>query len=171
MPQPSELASCLKALHLSLAAECYPETAEEARQEHLSHEQFLLALTRRELEHRQENRTERWLHESRLPLEKGLANFDRTRLPAKVAAALNTLLEGEFLSRAENVLVFGNPGSGKTHLVCALAQELIHRGRRVLFSPCQLLVQDLLRSKRELTLAQELKRLARYEALIIDDIG
>jgi DNA replication protein DnaC len=171
MPQPSELVSCLKALHLSLAAECYPETAEEARREHLSHEEFLLALTRRELEHRQENRTERWLHESRLPLEKSLAGFDRTRLPAKVTAALTTLLEGEFLSRAENVLVFGNPGSGKTHLVCALGQELIHRGRRILFSPCQLLVQDLLRAKRELTLAQELKRLARYEALIIDDIG
>ena len=88
-----------------------------------------------------------------------------------MVAALNTLLEGEFLTRAENVLVFGNPGSGKTHLVCALAQELIHRGRRILFCPCQLLVQDLLRAKRELALAQELKRLARYEALIIDDIG
>ena len=171
MPQPSELAPCLKALHLSLAAECYPEIAEEARREQLSHEEFLLALMGRELEHRQENRTGRWLLESRLPLEKGLAGFDRTRLPAKVAAALNTLLEGEFLTRAENVLVFGNPGSGKTHLVCALAQELIHQGRRILFCPCQLLVQDLLRAKRELALAQELKRLARYEALIIDDIG
>ena len=171
MPQPSELVSCLKALHLSLAAECYAETAEESRREQLTHEQFLLALTRRELEHREENRTERWLHESRLPLEKGLANFDRSRLPAKVTATLTTLLEGEFLTRAENVLVFGNPGSGKTHLVCALAQELIHRGRRILFYPCQLLVQDLLRAKRDLTLAQELKRMARYEALIIDDIG
>jgi DNA replication protein DnaC len=148
MPQPSELASSLKALHLALAAECYAEAAEEARQEHLSHEQFLLALMRRELEHREENRTGRWLHESRLPLEKALAGFDRSRLPAKVAATLTTLLEGEFLSRAENVLVFGNPGSGKTHLVCALAQELIHRGRRILFCPCQLLVQDLLRAKR-----------------------
>ena len=112
MPQPSELVSCLKALHLSLAAECYVETAEEARREQLTHEQFLLALTRRELEHREENRTGRWLHESRLPLEKSLASFDRSRLPAKVTAALTTLLEGEFLTRAENVLVFGNPGSG-----------------------------------------------------------
>jgi DNA replication protein DnaC len=161
----------LKALHLSLAAECHEQTAEEARREKLTHEQFLLALARRELEHRQESRTQRWLHESRLPLEKSLASFDRARLPAKVVAALNILIEGEFLERAENVLVFGNPGSGKTHLVCALAQELIHRGRRILFSSCQLLVQDLLRAKRELALAQELKRLARYEAVIIDDIG
>ena len=171
MPQASELHLCLKALHLSLAAECYPQSAEEARKENLSHEEFLLALVRRELEHRQENRTERWLHESQLPLEKNLEGFDRGRLPAKVGATLATLLSGEFLQRAENVLIFGNPGSGKTHLVCALAQELIHRGRRIMFCPCQILVQDLLRAKRELSLAQELKRLARYEALIIDDIG
>jgi DNA replication protein DnaC len=171
MPQASDLEMCLKALHLSLAATCYADTAEEARKESLTHEQFLLALVRRELEHRQENRTERWLHESQLPLEKSLDGFDRARLPAKVAAMLATLLTGEFLQRAENVLIFGNPGSGKTHLVCALAQGLIHRGRRILFYPCQILVQDLLRAKRELSLAQELKRLARYEALIIDDIG
>jgi DNA replication protein DnaC len=171
MPQASELQLCLKELHLSLAASCHQEIAEEARRENLSHEEFLLTLVRRELEQRRENRTARWLHESRLPLEKSLASFDRARLPAKVAAAVKTLLEGEFLNRAENVLAFGNPGSGKTHLLCALAQELIHRGRRMLFCPCQLLVQDLLRAKRELALAQEFKRLARYEALLIDDIG
>jgi DNA replication protein DnaC len=171
MPQASELHECLKALQLSMAADCYADSAEEARRENLSHEEFLLALMSRELEHRRDNRTARWLHESRLPLEKSLESFERGRLPAKAAAAVNTLLEGEFLDRAENVLVFGNPGSGKTHLVCALAQELIHRGRRILFSPCQLLVQDLLRAKRDLALAQEFKRLARYEALIIDDIG
>jgi len=171
MRQVSELQECLKMLHLSFAAESYAESAEEARQESMTHEQFLLALMQQELEHRRENRTGRWLHESRLPLEKSLSSFDRSRLPAKVNATLNMLLEGEFIDRAENVLAFGNPGSGKTHFVCALAQELIHRGRRVLFSSCQLLVQDLLRAKRELTLAQELKKLARYEALIIDDIG
>jgi DNA replication protein DnaC len=171
MPQASELRDCLKALQLSMAADCYPDSAEEARRENLSHEEFLLALMSRELEHRRDNRTARWLHESRLPLEKNLESFERQRLPAKAAAAINTLLEGEFLERAENVLVFGNPGSGKTHLVCAVSQELIHRGRRILFSPCQLLVQDLLRAKRELALANAFKLLARYQALIIDDIG
>ena len=80
-------------------------------------------------------------------------------------------MEGDFLDRAENLLVFGNPGSGKTHLVCALGQELILRDRRVLFSTCALLVQRLLRAKLELTLERELKKLDRFEALIIDDIG
>ena len=84
MPQLSELGTCLKALHLSVAADCYTETAEESRREKLSYEDFLLALTRRELEHRQQTRTERWMHESRLPTEKTLAGFDRSRLPAKV---------------------------------------------------------------------------------------
>ena len=68
-------------------------------------------------------------------------------------------------------LAFGNPGSGKTHLVCALGQELILLGRRVLFSTCALLVQRLLRAKIDLTLEKELKKLDRFEALIVDDIG
>jgi DNA replication protein DnaC len=171
MPSASELELCLRELHLSVAADCYGDSAQEARRENSTHEEFLLTLMRRELEQRRQNRTARWLHESRLPLEKNLESFDRTRLPARVATAVKTLLEGELLDRAENVLAFGNPGSGKTHLVCALALELIQHGRRILFCPCQLLVQDLLRAKRELALAQEFKRLARYEALIIDDIG
>jgi DNA replication protein DnaC len=68
-------------------------------------------------------------------------------------------------------LAFGNPGSGKSHLLCALGQELIRRGRRVFFTPCSLLVQDLLIGKRDLKLARVLKRLGRYDALVIDDIG
>ena len=84
---------------------------------------------------------------------------------------LSGLVEGDFLDRAENLLVFGNPGSGKTHLVGALGQELILRDRRGLFSTCALLVQRLLRAKLELTLERELKKLDRFEALIIDDIG
>jgi len=78
---------------------------------------------------------------------------------------------GSFLDRAENVLVFGPPGSGKTHLLSALGQELVRSGRRVLSRKCGLLVQDLLLAKRDLKLAALLKRLAGYEALIVDDLG
>ena len=81
-------------------------------------------------------------------------------------------MEGSFLDRHENVLAFGNPGSGKTHLVCAIGQELIVRhGRRVYCTPCNLLVQELLIAKRDLKLARVLKRLAGHDAIIIDDIG
>jgi DNA replication protein DnaC len=88
-----------------------------------------------------------------------------------VDTQLTQLLKGTFLDHKENVLAFGNPGSGKTHLLCALAQELVHQGRQVRFTPCNLLVQELLIAKRDLTLARVLKRYAKYEALIIDDIG
>jgi DNA replication protein DnaC len=64
-----------------------------------------------------------------------------------------------------------SPGSGKTHLLCALGHELIKQGHSVYFAPCVLLVQRLLLAKAELWLEKELKRLDRYEALIIDDLG
>ena len=105
--------------------------------------------------------------------EKTLTALDRSRLPQSVDRQLAALLEGTFLDRAENVLAFGNPGSGKTHLVCALGQELILLGRRVLFSTCSLLVQRSAGSlsKIDLTLEKELKKLDRFEALIVDDIS
>jgi len=85
---------------------------------------------------------------------------------------MRTLLEGDFLNRKENILVFGRPGSGKSHLLTALAQELIVvQERRMHFTKCSLLMQDLLAAKRDLRLSREIKRLGRFEGLIIDDLG
>jgi energy-coupling factor transporter ATP-binding protein EcfA2 len=84
---------------------------------------------------------------------------------------VKALLDGTFLDRRENVLAFGNPGSGKTHLLSALGQELIRQGRRVSFTTRARLVQDLLRAKQALQLSRAIKKLAYYEALVIDDIG
>ena len=93
------------------------------------------------------------------------------RLPAKAARQVKSLLDGGFLDRRENVLAFGNPGSGKTHLLSAVGQDLIRQGRRVAFTTCVRLVQDLLRAKNELRLSRAIKKLAYHEALVIDDIG
>jgi DNA replication protein DnaC len=161
----------LKELHLPTVRQRYQEHAQEARRESLSYELYLHGLIEQECELRRHNRIARLLRESKLPLEKSLEAFDLDRLPNKLAAQVNVLLDGSFLGRAENVLAFGNPGSGKTHLLCAIGQELIHRGFRLLFTPCNLLVQELLIAKRELRLARLLKRLAKYDAIIIDDIG
>jgi DNA replication protein DnaC len=169
--QSIDLTQYLKELRLPAIRDCYQDQAEQARRETLSYEQYLLGLVETEREVRRHNRIARMLRDSRLPLEKNMDSFDRKRLPHKVDAHLSVLLDGSFLDRSENVLAFGNPGSGKTHLLCGIGLALIYQGRRVLFTPCNLLVQDLLIAKRDLKLARLLKKLRKYEALIIDDIG
>jgi len=129
------------------------------------------ALAEVEASERNERRTARRLEESKLPREKTLGSYDQTRLPAKVRTLLATLRDGSFLDRAINVIAFGNPGTGKTHLVAALGHELVRQNRTVFFTPTFTLVQRLLAAKRDLKLAQELRKLDRFEALILDDIG
>ncbi|NIA16690.1 MAG: ATP-binding protein [Nitrospiraceae bacterium] len=167
----TQLVEYLKELRLPTMRNCYEDEAQRAQQETLSYEQYLFELAGRECEARRQHRVERFLRESRLPIDKSLDAFDMKRLPRKVAQQVRTLLDGSFLERRENVLAFGKPGSGKTHLLCALGQELIRAGQRIYFTPTALLVQDLLRAKQELKLARLLKRLAKYDALILDDIG
>ena len=84
---------------------------------------------------------------------------------------LSKLCSGEFVEQAENVLAFGLPGRGKTHLVCAIGHELTQQGHAVYFTPTYRLVQRLLAAKRDLTLEKELRRLDRYDVVILDDIG
>lgn len=166
-----ELTQNLKSLHLPTIRQCYEEVAREAERETLSYERYLHELVQRECEERQENRTAKMRRESKLPLEKSLEVFDTRRLPAKAARQMRTLLDGGFLDRTENALVFGNPGSGKTHILQAVGQELIRKGRRIFFTSCEMLVQELLIAKRDLKLSKLIKKYARYEGMIIDDLG
>ncbi len=167
----ADLQTYLKELHLPTIRALYESYATQAQQESISYEQYLFELVEKECEERRTNRITRWVRESKLPLEKTLETFDRSRLSRKLNQQLNTLLKGDFLKKTENVLAFGNPGSGKTHLLSAIAQELIHQEHRVYFRSCDLLVQDLLIAKQELRLSRFIKNLAKYEALLLDDIG
>lgn len=167
----SRLESYLRELRLPAFRDAYQEEARRAEAESLSYEQYLLELVQRECEDRRQHRVERNLRASKLPTDKTLSGFDLKRLPTKVRQQVQSLKDGAFLKRCENVLAFGNPGSGKTHLLCALGQELIRNGYRVYFASCGLLVQDLLIAKRELKLTRVLKRLSKFDALILDDIG
>jgi DNA replication protein DnaC len=115
----------LKTLHLPAMRGCFEQAAQQAEQETLSYEQYLLELSERECEARRRNRIATLLRESGLPREKTMANFDLKRLPTKAGRQLKALLDGGFLDRKENLLLFGNPGAGKSHLLCALAHELI----------------------------------------------
>lgn len=166
-----QLEEGLKELRLPTIRSTCREVAEQARAESLSYEEFLLALVDQERDVRRRHRIERALRASNLPLEKTLEAFDRKRLPRKVDAHVNVLLEGAFLDQCENVLAFGQPGSGKTHLLCAIGLELIYAERRVLFRRCDVLVQELLAAKRDLMLPKLLKQWGRFDLLIIDDIG
>ncbi|HVI80639.1 MAG TPA: IS21-like element helper ATPase IstB [Candidatus Acidoferrum sp.] len=167
----AELTQSLKHLHLPTIRECYEEVARQAERETLSYERYLHELVQRECDERSGNRTTKMLRESQLPLEKSLEAFDARRLPAKATRQLRTLLDGGFLERAENALVFGNPGSGKTHMLQAVGQELIRKGHRMLFTSCEMLVQELLIAKRELKLSKLIKKYSRFEGMIIDDLG
>jgi DNA replication protein DnaC len=165
------LVSCLKELHLPAFRLGYEELARQAQQEASSYEQYLLGLAQRECQERQQRKIGRLLRDSRLPLEKSWTALDLKRLPPKVVQQARLLLEGSFVDRHENVLVFGLPGSGKTHLLAALAQELVRGGRKVQFWSTALLVQELLLAKRDLKLSRVLKRLSGYAVLVLDDLG
>lgn len=170
-PIRAALVENLTELHLPTMRACFEEAARRAEKETLSYEQYLLELSQRECEARDKNRLARLLKDSGLPMEKTLANFDLKRLPVKVARHFKVLLDGSFLDRRENLLLFGSPGAGKSHLLSALGHEMVNRGRRVKYTSCTMLVQDLLAAKRDLCLSREIKKLAKYDGLIIDEMG
>jgi len=125
-----------------------------------------------EVQDRRERKVQRLLHESGLPDGKTLGNLEEKLLPVKIRRLLPTLLEGQFVDLGENLLAFGLPGRGETHFFAAVGRELVLRHRYpVLFTPTFKLVQRLLAAKQELRLESELKRLARFAAVILDDIG
>jgi DNA replication protein DnaC len=161
----------LRALRLPSFLAHYAEVADKAEKEGWSFGQYLHHLAEIEISERHTRRIERLRKDSHLPADKTLATLDQSKLPAKVRRQLPTLCEGGFVERAENILAFGLPGRGKTHLVCAIGHELVQRGTAVLFQPAYGLVQRLLRAKRDLALEAEVRRLDRFEAVIIDDIG
>lgn len=153
------------------AVESVAETLAAARKENWSLEIFLTELLEQELEGRRLRRIERLRKAARLPEEKTLAAFDQDRLPLQQRRLLLQLCTGEFVDRSENILVFGLPGKGKTHFAAAVGHELVHTGRSVFFTPTYRLVDRLLRARRDLELEAELRRLDRFEVLILDDIG
>jgi DNA replication protein DnaC len=167
----AELLQYLTELHLPTIREIFEDAARQAEKESLGYERYLLELVNREREERNHRRINRLLRESGLPLEKNIESFDLKRLPTKTRGQVRLLLEGFFLDKKENVLAFGNPGAGKTHILCAVCQHLIRHGRRILFTKCSFLVQQLLTAKKDLKLSQFFKRLTKYEAVFIDDIG
>jgi len=169
--QHKQLIDLLKELHLPMFREYYQRFAQKAIANELGYEEYLYELAIRECEVRRANNIVRLVKASKLPLEKTLQTFELKRLPLKIRRQVKVLSEGSFVERNENILAFGKPGSGKTHLLCAVCHELARQGKRVYFATCDLMVQQLLRAKQELKLDKWLKKLARFDVLMIDDFG
>ena len=157
---------------LPTMASRFAEMVQSAEAQNWGYRRLLLQLCEAEAADRRERRQQRLLRESKLPSGKTLGNLQEGQLPARVRRQLPTLLEGGFVERAENLLVFGLPGRGKTHFLCALGRELVlRRGYAVYFTPTFKLVQQLLAAKKDLRLDSALKKLDRFEAIILDDLG
>ena len=134
-------------------------------------QRFLKELMEMELEGRRKRKLERLQKRSRLPREKTLSSFDLSRMPAKIRRLVPELCKGNFVDKAENILAFGLPGRGKTHLLCAIGHELIKKEIPVIFFSTQQLVSQLLRAKRDYELDVAIRKLEKYPAVILDDIG
>ena len=171
MNKRQQLIELLKELHLPMFRDYHQEFAQKATADELSYEAYLYELAQRECEVRRANKIDRLVKASKLPLEKTLQTFELKRLPLKIRRQAKVLAEGGFVDRRENILAFGKPGSGKTHLLCGICHELARQGRKVYFATCDLMVQELLRAKQELILDKLLKKLGRFDVLMIDDFG
>lgn len=161
----------LRSFRLKGFEDNYELVAEHANTENVTYETFLYELSKVEAEERKNRKVERRLKESRLPRDKTLETFDLSRVPSVSKQLVAQLCDGALVDRAENVLAFGNPGTGKSHLLCGIAHELVRNGRSVFFTHAYALVQHLVAAKRDLRLPQEIKRLDRFDALLIDDLG
>ena len=166
-----ELPILLRSLRLPTFTAIYQDTATRAAREGWSFERYLHDLAEQEMQDRQRRKIERVMKQSGLPVYKTLDTLKMEHLPVAVRRQLPVLCEGHFVDKATNILAFGLPGRGKTHVLCAIGHALVRQGRKVLFIPAFKLVHRLLKAKKDLLLDKELRRLDAFDAVIIDDIG
>ncbi len=146
--------------------------AETADKEGWPAARFLAALAEQEMVERSRRRFERHLEEARLPPGKTLDAFDFTAVPMISKAQVQALAAGDaWLEKGANLLCFGPPGGGKSHLAAALGLALIEKGWRVLFARTTDLVQKLQIARRDLMLEAAVAKLDKYHLLILDDLA
>lgn len=146
--------------------------AEQSDKEGWPAARFLATLIEHEVADRSRRRMERHLAEARLPAGKTLATFDFEAVPIVSKAQVMALASGDaWLKKGANILLFGPPGGGKSHLSAALGLALVENGWRVLFTRTTDLVQQLQVARRDLKLENAITKLDRYDLLILDDLA
>ncbi|HJL14300.1 MAG TPA: IS21-like element helper ATPase IstB [Sandaracinaceae bacterium LLY-WYZ-13_1] len=161
----------LRTLKLPSFASNHEEIGAQAERHGWTFGQALRPLCELEPHDRRERRIGRLMKASGLPSDKTLATLDETKLPQKVRRQPPALCEGGIAERGENVLLFGLPGRGKSHVASAIGRELVLRGRSVLFTATRTIVEKLLVARRELELDRMLRRLDGFDVVVLDDIG
>jgi DNA replication protein DnaC len=150
----------------------WAKLAEQSDKEGWPAARFLATLAEHEIAERDRRRIERHLAEARLPVGKTLSSFDFEAVPMVSKAQVMALTSGDsWLEKGANLLLFGPPGAGKSHLAAAIGLALVDNGRRVLFMRTSDLVQRLQIARRELALEGTIARLDKYHLLILDDIA
>jgi len=168
----AKLQALLSALRLPTFARLWPDFCARADKEGWPAARILAALSELELAEREQRRIQRHLAEAKLPPGKTIDAFDFTAIPKLSKAHIMALAEGDsWLKTGHNLLAFGPPGGGKSHLAAGLGQELVQRGYRVLFSRTSDLIQRLQVARQELNLTQEIARLDKFDLLILDDLS
>jgi DNA replication protein DnaC len=161
----------LNELRLPGVKAIWPKLAAQSDKEGWPAARFLAALAEHEAADRTRRRIERHMAEARLPAGKTLATFDFESVPMLSKAQAMALAAGDvWLKTGANLLLFGPPGGGKTHLGAAVGLALVENGWRVLFARTTDLVQRLQVARRELALESAIAKLDRYDLLILDDI-
>jgi DNA replication protein DnaC len=162
----------LSDLRLPAIKQVWAQLAEQSDKEGWPAARFLATLAEHEIADRGRRRIERHLAEARLPIGKTLDSFDFEAVPMVSKAQVMALTAGDsWLEKGANLLLFGPPGGGKSHLAAAIGLALVENGWRVLFTRASDLVQRLQIARRELALESALAKLDKYNLLILDDIA
>jgi DNA replication protein DnaC len=168
----ARIALLLNELRLPAIKVVWSRFADQADKEGWSAARFLATIAEHELAERGRRRIERHLAEARLPPGKTLDSFDFEAVPMISKAQVKATTAGDsWLAKGANLLLFGPPGGGKSHLASAIGLALIENGWRVLFTRTTDLVQKLQVARRELALEAAIDRLDRFDLLILDDLA
>ena len=168
----ARLGLMLNELRLPTIKTLWPRFAETADREGWSAARFLAAIAEHELAERANRRIERHLAEAHLPPGKTLDSFAFEAVPMISKAQVMAMAAGDaWLAKGANVLLFGPPGGGKSHLAAAIGLALIENGWRVLFARTTDLVQKLQVARRELQLEAAIAKLDKFDLLILDDLA